>query len=80
MSRNYGYEQWRDDLKKILMKAGGEGKPTVFLFTDSQIKDETFVEDINMLLNTGPFYLFTVKILYLFSSKLTVVCTVSHGG
>ncbi|CAG0920877.1 unnamed protein product [Notodromas monacha] len=53
MSRNYGLEQWRDDLKKILMKAGGEGKPTVFLFTDSQIKDESFVEDINLLLNTG---------------------------
>ncbi|CAG0885871.1 unnamed protein product [Darwinula stevensoni] len=53
MSRSYGLEQWRDDLKRILMKAGGEGKPTAFLFTDTQIKDEAFIEDINMLLNTG---------------------------
>ena len=44
MSRSYGLEQWRDDLKRILMKAGGEGKPTVFLFTDTQIKDEAFIE------------------------------------
>lgn len=36
-----------------MKKAGGEGKPTVFLLTDSQIKDESFVEDINMILNTG---------------------------
>lgn len=27
--------------------------PTVFLFTDSQIKKEGFVEDINNLLNTA---------------------------
>ena len=35
------------------MKSGGEGKPTVFLFSDTQIKDESFVEDINMILNTA---------------------------
>jgi dynein heavy chain len=35
------------------MKAGAEGKPTVFLFSDNQIKEESFVEDINMILNTA---------------------------
>ena len=35
------------------MKAGCEGKPIVFLFSDNQIKDESFVEDINVILNTG---------------------------
>ena len=35
------------------MKAGGEGKQTVFLFSDNQIKEESFVEDINMILNTA---------------------------
>lgn len=35
------------------MKSGGEGRPTVFLFSDTQIKDESFVEDINMILNTA---------------------------
>lgn len=35
------------------MKTGGDGKPTVFLFSDNQIKEESFVEDINMILNTA---------------------------
>ena len=38
---------------QLLLKAGGEGKHTVFLFADSQIKDESFMEDISMILNTG---------------------------
>lgn len=37
----------------MLIKAGVDGKPTVFLFSDNQIKEESFVEDINMILNTG---------------------------
>lgn len=35
------------------MKAGGDGKSIVFLLTDTQIKDESFLEDVNTLLNTG---------------------------
>lgn len=38
---------------KVLKKAGADGKATVFLFNDNQIKHESFVEDINMILNTG---------------------------
>ena len=37
----------------MLIKAGVDGKATVFLFSDNQIKEESFVEDINMILNTG---------------------------
>ena len=37
----------------MLIKAGVDGKPTVFLFSDNQIKEESFVEDVNMILNTG---------------------------
>ena len=40
-------------LLQLLLKSGAEGKQTVFLFSDNQIKDESFVEDINMILNTG---------------------------
>jgi dynein heavy chain len=36
-----------------MKKVGVEGKPTVFLLTDSQIREETFVEDINTILNSG---------------------------
>lgn len=37
----------------MLIKSGVLGKSTVFLFSDNQIKEESFVEDINMILNTG---------------------------
>lgn len=53
MSRSYGTHEWHEDLKRILKHAGFESKPTVFLFADNQIKDESFVEDINMILNTA---------------------------
>jgi hypothetical protein len=33
--------------------AGGDNRPAVFLFSDTQIKAESFVEDINNLLNSG---------------------------
>lgn len=38
---------------QLLQKAGAESRQTVFLFGDSQIKDEAFMEDISMILNTG---------------------------
>lgn len=53
MTRTYGNSEWRDDLKALLKKCGCENKPTVFFFGDTQIKDEGFIEDINMILNTG---------------------------
>ena len=52
LSKNYDGAAWRDDLK-LRRARRGEGKPTVFLFSDTQIKDESFVEDINNVLNTG---------------------------
>ncbi|XP_032823200.2 dynein axonemal heavy chain 3 [Petromyzon marinus] len=53
LTRGYGATEWREDLKRVTRKAGVDGKPTVFLFSDTQIKDEGFVEDVNMLLNAG---------------------------
>jgi dynein heavy chain len=53
IAKGYGMVAFRDDLRKLLTNAGGKGEKSVFLFTDSQIKEEGFVEDINNLLNTG---------------------------
>ncbi|MEJ1273900.1 hypothetical protein NN561_004775 [Cricetulus griseus] len=53
ITKNYTGNDWREDLKKIMLQSGVATKCTVFLFSDNQIKDESFVEDINMLLNTG---------------------------
>jgi dynein heavy chain len=38
ISKNYTTVEWRDDLKKLLIRAGAEGKRTTFLFSDNQIK------------------------------------------
>lgn len=53
ISRTYGTVEWREDLKKVVKKAGGEATPCVFLFSDTQLKQESFLEDLNNLLNTG---------------------------
>ncbi|KAL0019092.1 hypothetical protein WJX77_000912 [Trebouxia sp. C0004] len=53
ISKGYGRNEWRDDMKKLLKRAGLEAKQTVFLFTDTQIIHETFLEDINNILNSG---------------------------
>eukprot|EP01083_Nonionella_stella_P245320 852816_1 len=53
LRRGYDYMMFRDDLKELMMSSGGEGKQTVFLFNDTQIIDERFLEDINNILNSG---------------------------
>lgn len=53
VTRSYDFNEWREDIKKLILHAGLESKATVFLFSDSQAKDEAFIEDINSLLNTG---------------------------
>ena len=53
LSKNYDNTAWREDLKKVLRIAGEKVLPTVFLFADTQVKDEAMVEDINNILNAG---------------------------
>ncbi|CAL7933869.1 unnamed protein product [Xylocopa violacea] len=53
ITTTYGFSEWREDLKNLLLRVGCDGKSTAFLFGDHQIKDESFVEDINMVLNTA---------------------------
>ena len=53
MSKSYGRLEWSEDLKALLKKSGGKNIPMVFLFADTQIKSESFLEDISNLLNSG---------------------------
>ncbi|XP_035886761.1 dynein heavy chain 1, axonemal isoform X2 [Phyllostomus discolor] len=53
LSKNYGMTEWREDIKKVLFKAGLHSLPITFLFSDTQIKNESFLEDINNVLNSG---------------------------
>jgi len=46
-------QNWREDVKRVLLQAGVENKPTSFLFVDTQIVNEQMLEDINNILNSG---------------------------
>lgn len=53
ISKGYTSVEWREDLRKILRKSAEGSNHCVFLFTDTQIKEESFLEDISNLLNSG---------------------------
>ena len=45
--------EWHEDIKLIMQKATSTELHSTFLFTDSQIKEESFLEDISNMLNSG---------------------------
>jgi dynein heavy chain len=54
ITRTYGQNEFKEDIKSMMMgiaKSGGKG--IMFLFSDTQIVKESFLEDINNILNTG---------------------------
>ncbi|XP_029794387.1 dynein heavy chain 6, axonemal [Suricata suricatta] len=53
LSRGYNYDSFHEDLRKLYKMAGVDDKNMVFLFTDTQIVVEEFLEDINNILNSG---------------------------
>ncbi|KAG5494118.1 hypothetical protein JKF63_01953 [Porcisia hertigi] len=53
LARNYGKDAFREDLKKLYQCVGVQKEKTVFLFMDSHVKEESFLEDINNLLASG---------------------------
>lgn len=51
--KNYGKAQFREDLTIMMKAVGIEEKNIAFLFADSHILQEGFLEDVNNLLNSG---------------------------
>jgi len=49
----YRTPEFREDLKTLYSIAGVENKPTSFLFSDTQVVEEQFLEIVNNMLSTG---------------------------
>jgi dynein heavy chain, axonemal len=53
IKKNYSKTEFREDLKNLMRSLGVKGERTTFIFNDNSIKEESFLEDINNILNTG---------------------------
>jgi dynein heavy chain, axonemal len=53
LTKQYNKGAFIEDMKILFKNAGHMLKPTTFLFTESEIKDEVFLEYINSILLTG---------------------------
>ncbi|KAJ8266677.1 hypothetical protein GJAV_G00133350 [Gymnothorax javanicus] len=53
LSRGYGENTFREDLKLLYHKLAIENKKIVFLFTDAHVAEEGFLELINNMLTSG---------------------------
>ncbi|CAD7935566.1 unnamed protein product [Amoebophrya sp. A120] len=52
ITKLYDLPQFNEDIKLMMFQVA-KGTPTMFLFSDTQIVRETFLENINNILNTG---------------------------
>ncbi|OCT79469.1 dynein heavy chain 14, axonemal [Xenopus laevis] len=53
ITQSYSHDDFREELKKVFKKTGLLGKNTVFLLTGADIVQDSFLEDLNCLLNSG---------------------------
>ncbi len=53
ITKDFGIDKFREFIRELKYKTGRDGNQCTFLFTDTQIVNESFLEDINSLLNSG---------------------------
>lgn len=53
ITKSYREKEYHEDIRTLLRTSGCEDEKIVFLFSDTQIVKESFLEDINNLINSG---------------------------
>ena len=53
LTKQYNLNSFMDDIREVYKNAGHKRQSTTFLFTESEIKDEVFLEILNSILSTG---------------------------
>ncbi|XP_064133022.1 dynein axonemal heavy chain 14 [Loxodonta africana] len=53
VSHNYAYLEFKEDFKKVFTQTGLEGNPTVLMVAHLNLDQETFLEDLNSIFNSG---------------------------
>ena len=53
LTKTYNENNLKEDIKFLFDIAGHKGKPITFILSDAEVKNEGFLEYINMILSTG---------------------------
>lgn len=53
VNHGYNFVHWREDVKRVLRASGGTGQNAIFLLSDNEVVDESFLTDVSSLLSFG---------------------------
>ncbi|CCW62408.1 unnamed protein product [Phytomonas sp. EM1] len=75
ITKNFGANEWHENLAKLLLECGKNDKKRTFLFSDTQIVHPVFLEDVAALLTSGDVpNLFEDQDLELINEKFRGIC------